>query len=113
MATVKIDGKMYSYRFGFGAMMQYEKLTGERLTSEALINGSVTQAISMHHACLKAGDENYRMGLSELSNNMDSLEVRRQLDGALNAELTHWNEQNAVASSQQEDDGKKKHPRKK
>lgn len=112
MATVRINGEEYTYRFGFGAMMQYEKLTGERLTKEALVAGSVTQAVSMHHACLKAGDENYRMGLAELANHMDSVDVRCQLDNALNAELIHWNEQNAAANQEGEEVGKKKQPKK-
>ena len=97
MAKVTINNQTYKYRFGFGAMLQYERLAGQPLTMESFTDMSVVQYVTVHHSCLKAGDENYRMTMEALADAMDNPQVRKELDEAAAEELKLWREGNANA----------------
>jgi hypothetical protein len=109
METVKIKGVEQSYRFGLGAQMIFEHLTGKAWDGST----NLTDLARLHYACLLNGNYDLELTFSELVDACDEdPRLFTEMDRALQNELDRFNERNLTVrpEDQTADETKKNSP---
>jgi hypothetical protein len=94
MEKVQIKGVERSYRFGLGAQMIFEHLSGKAWDGST----SLTDLVKLHYACLLNADNDLELTFGDLIDACDEdPQVFTALDKALQAELTRFSERNHMS----------------
>lgn len=106
MVEVMIKGAPRAYKFGYGALMVYEQLTGKAFAYD----GSITATLAIHYACILYGNPDINLSLADFAHIADSdAALRAALSDALKQEVERFN--NAGASEPKDNEPKGNEPK--
>lgn len=102
---ITLQGKEYSYRLDFGAMLNYEQLSA-KIPQEAAT--ATTMSALMHYCCLLS-DESFTYTYEEFLRSIDTQQALNALTEAGEREQQRWLSLNSsVDEESANDDAKKK-----